>query len=75
MHNIAEGFDSGSDAEFARFLRIARRSASETQSQLYLACDQDYITDEEFKTVYELAIDVKKLINGFIGYLTNTSRE
>jgi len=30
--NIAEGFDSGSDPEFSRFLRIARRSTSEIQS-------------------------------------------
>jgi len=29
MHNIAEGFDSGTDPEFIRFLKIARRSASE----------------------------------------------
>ena len=36
MHNIAEGFDSGSDPEFIRFLKMARRSASETQSELYL---------------------------------------
>ena len=39
MHNIAEGFEAGSDAEFSRFLKIARRSASEVQSQLYLALD------------------------------------
>ena len=40
MHNIAEGFDAGSDAEFIRFLKISRRSASEVQSQLYLALDR-----------------------------------
>ena len=40
MHNIAEGFDAGSDAEFIRFLKMARRSASEVQSQLYLALDR-----------------------------------
>ena len=33
MHNIAEGFDSGTDPEFIRFLKIARRSASEVQSE------------------------------------------
>lgn len=36
MHNIAEGFDAGSNLEFIRFLRYARRSVSEVQSQLYL---------------------------------------
>ena len=49
MHNIAEGFDSGSDKEFIRFLVYARRSATEVQSQLYLALDQTYITESEFK--------------------------
>ena len=28
MHNIAEGFDAGSNPEFIRFLKISRRSAS-----------------------------------------------
>ncbi len=46
MHNIAEGFDSGTDPEFIRFLKIARRSASEVQSELYLALDRKYITLE-----------------------------
>lgn len=69
MHNIAEGFDSGTDLEFARFLKMARRSASEVQSELYLALDCQYITQEEHKKAYDLALDVKKLINAFITYL------
>jgi four helix bundle protein len=43
MHNIAEGCDAGTDPEFTRFLKIARRSASEVQSELYLALDRRYI--------------------------------
>ena len=69
MHNIAEGFDAGSDNEFVRFLRYARRSATEIQSQLYIALDQSYISSERFQQVYDKATHVKKLINGFIGYL------
>lgn len=69
MHNIAEGFDAGSDAEFIRFLKIARRSASEVQSQLYLALDRQYITQQELNGTYEIAIETKRLINGLISYL------
>ncbi len=69
MHNIAEGFDSGTDAEFIRFLKMARRSASEVQSELYLALDRKYITREEHTTAYDLATEAKKLINALIAYL------
>jgi four helix bundle protein len=69
MHNIAEGFESGYDPEFARFLKIARRSAGEVQSELYLALDVDYITQEELTKAYEFAVDSKRLINGMISYL------
>ena len=69
MHNIAEGFESGSDAEFARFLRIARRSASEVQSQAYLALDQTYISEESFRCRYDEATAAKRLINGMLSYL------
>jgi four helix bundle protein len=75
MHNIAEGFDSGSDPEFIRFLKIARRSASEVQSELYLAFDRKYIGQNELTTAYNLATDSKKLINGLIGYLRNPAKE
>ncbi len=71
MHNIAEGFDSGTDPEFARFLKMSRRSASEVQSQLYLALDRCYITEYQRQTAHNLATEVKRLINGLIGYLNN----
>jgi four helix bundle protein len=69
MHNIAEGFDSGTNPEFIRFLKMARRSASEVQSELYLALDRKYINQEELTTTYNLATESKRLINGMIGYL------
>lgn len=75
MANIAEGYDSGSDPEFIRFLNYARRSASETQSHAYVAHDQGYISESEFAALYQLATEAKKLINGFIRYLHNSPRK
>ncbi len=69
MHNIAEGFDAGSDIELIRFLKYARRSASEVQSQLYLALDRKYINEKQMRLAYVQAEEAKKLINGFIAYL------
>ncbi|MGB0742954.1 MAG: four helix bundle protein [Opitutales bacterium] len=68
MHNIAEGFDSGSNAEFIRFLRYAQRSASEVQSQCYVALDQHYINQATFDELYALAKEAKSLIGGFTTY-------
>ena len=75
MSNVAEGFDSGSDAVFIRFLCYARRSASEVQSQLYVAKDAGYIDAQTFQNLYDKATDVKKLINAFIRYLRQKDKE
>ena len=69
MHNIAEGFESGYDSEFVRFLKMTRRSAGEVQSELYLALDVNFISEEELKKAYDLAVETKKLINAMILYL------
>lgn len=69
MHNIAEGFDSGTNPEFIRFLKMSRRSASEVQSELYLALDRKYISQDELTSAYNLATETKKLVNGLIAYL------
>jgi len=54
MHNIAEGFDSETNPEFIRFLRSAKRSCTEVQSELYVDLDEEYISSGEFKYTYEL---------------------
>ena len=69
MHNIAEGFDSETNPEFIRFLRYAKRSCTEVQSELYVALDEEYISSEEFKDVYNLAGRTRATIRGFIKYL------
>ena len=73
MHNIAEGFDSGTNPDFIRFLKMSRRSASEVQSELYLALDRKYITDENLNTAYSLATESKRLINGMVAYLRKST--
>ena len=69
MHNIAEGFDSETNPEFIRFLRYAKRSCTEVQSELYVALDQHYIKDGEFQDVYDHAGRTRAAIRGFIKYL------
>ncbi len=44
MNNIAEGFDRGTKADFARFLDISKGSSGEVRSMLYLAEDRRYLT-------------------------------
>ena len=69
MHNIAEGFDGGSNAEFIKFLRYSQRSCSEVQSQLYVALDQGYLSRDEFDAIYAQAELTHAKVGGFIRYL------
>jgi len=69
MHNIAEGFDAGSNAEFVRFLVYAQRSCTEVQSELYVALDQHYIPEALFVELYQAGAVIKAKIGAFIKYL------
>ncbi|MDQ7959529.1 four helix bundle protein [Flavobacterium lindanitolerans] len=46
--NIAEGFERNTDKEFIYFLYVAKASAGEVRSQLYLASDLNYIRRKRF---------------------------
>jgi len=69
MANIAEGFDSGSNREFVRFLGYSLCSATELQPHLYVALDEGYLNQEKFNTLFALITKCKNLVSGFTRYL------
>ena len=75
MSNIAEGFDRWSRKELVRFLDIAKSSAGEVRSQLYVAADQCYITPAQFESATAMSLETSKTIGGLIGYLQNRSQD
>jgi four helix bundle protein len=62
MANIAEGCARRSDKDFASFLNIARASAAEAQSHLYVALDLDYINETTFATLYGLLDEISRML-------------
>lgn len=70
MANIAEGFSRKYDKEFVQFLFIAKGSASELQSHLYVALDQNMISKDTFDQCYKQADIAARLISKFISYLS-----
>jgi four helix bundle protein len=72
MSNIAEGYERDGNAEFRQFLYIAKASAGEVRSQLYIGLDVGYFSELDFNRLMGLVLDIVRLIGGFIRYLDQT---
>jgi len=75
MSNIAEGFESRTHIQFINFLGVAKASAGEVCAQLYVAFDQKYITETQFKEGFALAEVCARQLAKFILYLEANPRK
>ncbi len=76
--NIAEGCGRNTPNDKLRFFYISRGSLFELETQMFIALDLKYITNDEFKSLFKEINKCKKLLNGFIKYhksLLSTSTE
>ena len=71
--NIAEGCGRGSDAELARFLQIARGSASELEYTLLLARDLGLLKDAAHEALAPPLSEVQRMLAALIKKLTAQS--
>ena len=73
MANVAEGFGRGGSREFISFLSIARGSAGEVRSHLYVALDAGFIEEETFDLLAEGTREIERMLTGLIRHLRATS--
>jgi four helix bundle protein len=69
MLNIAEGFERGSNKEFANFLNIAKGSAGEVRSLFYILHDLNFINREQFDNFHIKLINISTQLSNFRKYL------
>lgn len=68
--NIAEGSGRGSKAEFRQFLKMARGSNCELQTQLVIASNLGMATGDRIETAKSLSHEVGRMLNGLVASIS-----
>jgi four helix bundle protein len=64
--NIAEGYGRGSTRDYTRFLKIARGSLFEVDTQLLMAHELGYLSNEDHGSLSDDWMNLSKVLAGLI---------
>ncbi|MDH5035232.1 MULTISPECIES: four helix bundle protein [Chryseobacterium] len=64
--NIAEGHSRRSTSDYLQFLKIARGSCAELETQLIISKNLSYLSSEKFKILIEKTSEISKMLNAII---------
>jgi four helix bundle protein len=73
MSNISEGFESRARPQFINYLGIAKASAGEVRSQLYVDQDQGYLNADEFEDISDRADKESRQLYRLIQHLEQSN--
>jgi four helix bundle protein len=64
--NMAEGYGRNSTQDYIRFLRIANGSLFELQTQLEIARNLKFLSEESFSLLFELSREIERMLSSLI---------
>jgi len=64
--NIAEGYGRRSTDDYLRFLQIAISSLYEIQTQIEIALNLRYLTNDKFQSLYESTREIERMLSSLI---------
>ena len=64
--NMAEGYGRNSTQDYIRFLRISNGSLFELQTQLEIARNLGFFTDETFVVLFESSREIERMLSSLI---------
>lgn len=73
--NISEGFDRESNNQFSYFLKVAKGSAGELRTQLYLCKRRGYIEETKFQKLSNDIIQISKKCSSLLAYLRDHKKK
>ena len=69
--NVAEGFGRYTTGDYISFFRISSGSLSEMRTQLEVALMSEYVDEEKYQPIENLAVECTKMLNALIKSLSS----
>lgn len=69
--NIAEGYGRNYTQNYIQFIKIARGSLLELETQIIISKELDMISEDKFDKIINLITEENKMLNAFIKSISN----